>query len=483
MSTFNRTLLVSLAIAVPALWISLPATASPSPIEPVHRPIAGCPTFPTNNYWHAKVRDLPKHPRSDQWLRHMSPRSKLHPDFGPSYGAQRVPYGIPITVVGGKHKKVNVSFTYRRESDRVKYPLGTDTRIEGGKNASGDRHAIVVDKSDCTLFETWNTKHKSSGWHAGSGAVWDLRSNALRRDGWTSADAAGLPILPGLLRWREVKAGKVNHAIRFTTDVTDRRYVWPARHQAGSVNNRKYPPMGARFRLKAAFDVNTYSPRTRTVLRAMKDYGLVLADNGSPWYFQGDSNKHWSSESHQPAQADPSTRVRCRRCGGAEGRKQQWPGQWSLTARTPSSAAKPSSPTPDTRSTIASVRVPNRLPTRAAVAASARNQAALPRPTPTKSATAPSGVETSEAVVAAPKIAAHEIMVSGLEAVAKTPVRQATPGAATSAAVSPPSRNRHAVCSVRTPITVSTTAPPRASAVWTGSICTNAAAPSTPRSA
>lgn len=273
------------------------AAVSPSGTQRtvVARPIAGCPTFPADNYWHAKIQDLPLHPRSAAWIRHMSPSSRLHPDFGPSYGAQRVPYGIPITVVGGTHAKVKVRFSYSSESDHVRYPLGRDTHIEGGWNAGGDRHAIVVDRSDCTLYETWNTKLRQGRWHAGSGAVWDLRSNALRPDGWTSSDAAGLPILPGLLRWSEVKAGKVDHAIRFTTDITDRRYVWPARHQAGSVNNRNYPPMGARFRLKNNFNISRYGTLTRTVLRAMKDYGLVLADNGSPWYFQGDASNQWPS--------------------------------------------------------------------------------------------------------------------------------------------------------------------------------------------
>ena len=137
----------------------------------------------------------------------MSPRSKLHPDFGRAYGEQPVPYGIPITVVGGGHRHVKVDFRYARESDRVRYPLGTDTRIEGGRNSDGDKHAIVVDKSRCKLFETWNTRKKRRKWTAGSGAVWSLKRNALRNDGWTSADAAGLAILPGLLRWREVKQG------------------------------------------------------------------------------------------------------------------------------------------------------------------------------------------------------------------------------------------------------------------------------------
>ncbi|MFZ0324921.1 MAG: hypothetical protein WAN48_12430, partial [Actinomycetes bacterium] len=273
-----------------ALMSSLPLAA---PV--LARPVAGCPVFPADNYWHADIRALPVNPRSDAWIRHMSPGSRLHPDFGPSYGAQPVPYGIPVTVVGGQHRRVRVHFQYASESDRVRYPLGNDTLIEGGWRSQGDRHAVVVDRSQCRLYETWNTRRRNGHWHAGSGAVWDLTSDRLRPAGWTSADAAGLPILPGLLRWSEVAAGRVDHAIRFTTDVTDRRYIWPARHQAGSVNNRNYPPMGARFRLKAGFDVSGFRADTRVVLQAMKTYGLVLADNGSPWYFQGEATNRWPS--------------------------------------------------------------------------------------------------------------------------------------------------------------------------------------------
>ncbi len=282
--------LCALATSLVALPLAAPVAAGPE-----KRSVAGCPTFPSDNYWHADISALPVHARSADWLRHMSPSSRLHPDFGPSYGEQPVPYGIPVTVVGAAHPKVKVRFGYASESDRVRYPLGNDTKIEGGWRAGGDRHAIVVDRSTCRLYETWNTKRRNGVWHAGSGAVWDLTSNRLRRIGWTSADAAGLPILPGLLTWSEVSHGTVDHAIRFTTDVTDRRFVWPARHQAGSVSNRNYPPMGARFRLKAGFDLSGYRADTRVVLRAMQTYGLVLADNGSPWYFQGDASSKWPS--------------------------------------------------------------------------------------------------------------------------------------------------------------------------------------------
>ena len=216
----------------------------------------------------------------------------LHPDFGPSYGAQDVPYGIPFSVVDGG-PRVPVTFEYADESDPVAYPLGPATLIEGGKDSEGDRHAIVVDSSTCTLFETWNTRETKAGWTAGSGATWDLTSNALRPRTWTSADAAGLPILPGLLRWDEVAAGHVDHAIRFTTNVTRRAFIWPARHQAGSTNNPAFPPMGARFRLRSSFSTAGFSPEARVVLDAMKKYGLVLADNGSPWYFQGTADPDW----------------------------------------------------------------------------------------------------------------------------------------------------------------------------------------------
>lgn len=272
-----------------------PAGASSEAAGQQARPVAGCQVFPDDNYWNADITGLPEHARSEAWLRHMSPSSSLHPDFGRAYGEQPVPYGIPITVVGGNHHRVGVRFHYAHESDRVRYPLGNDTKIEGGWRAGGDRHAIIVDKGRCRLYETWNTRRTNGHWTAGSGAVWNLRSNALRRDGWTSADAAGLPILPGLLRWSEVKKGRVDHAIRFTTDVTDNRYVWPARHRAGAVSNRNYPPMGARFRLKPDFDMTGYGKYARVVLRAMQTYGMVIADNGSAWYFQGESTNKWPS--------------------------------------------------------------------------------------------------------------------------------------------------------------------------------------------
>ncbi|RNM13997.1 hypothetical protein [Nocardioides pocheonensis] len=298
----SAALLTALAVAVggPAVALAAPHPAASGPAGPTAdraasvAPIAGttCRPFPADNYWNTDIRSLPVDPRSAAWLAHMSTGRNLHPDFGPSYG-DGPNYGIPITVVGRLHPKVRVRFDYSSESDHVRYPFGRDTRIEGGRNSAGDKHAIVVRKGRCRLYETWNTRVRNGHWRAGSGATWSLGSNALRPDGWTSADAAGLPILPGLLRWSEVKAGWVGHAIRFTTDVTSRHHLWPARHDAGSTDSWAYPPMGARFRMKGSFDASGFSARARTVITAMKDYGLVLADNGSPWFFQGEQNKYW----------------------------------------------------------------------------------------------------------------------------------------------------------------------------------------------
>ena len=280
---------VRYSTAIAAAVLSFPAFAN-------NIPGTNCPEFPANSWWHADVSKLPVHRRSEQWMDRMARGSRLHPDFGPSYGQQPAPYGIPITVVAGSHNKVPVKFQYASESDRVRYPLGPDTKVEGGQWQTGDRHTIVVDRDTCQLYETWATrKLPGNKWQAGSGATWSLLSNKLRADGDTSADAAGLPVLAGLLRVDEVTAGgTIDHAIRFTTEVTDRSYLWPARHQAGAVNDPRYPPMGARFRLKESYRIDeSLRPDTKKILRAFKKYGLVLADNGSYWYFQGTADPRW----------------------------------------------------------------------------------------------------------------------------------------------------------------------------------------------
>lgn len=286
---------VVLAIAVTAIGMLttgvVPSSVAASPVHSI--PGTNCPLFPADNVWHADISKLPVNSHNAAWMRAIGRQDDLHPDFGPSYGAQPVPYGIPVTVVTNAHPTVKVDFQYAHESDRVRYPLGRDTKIEGGRNSSGDRHAIIVNKTICTLYETFATQQHGKRWSAGSGAVWSLTSDKLRHNGWTSADAAGLPILPGLLRYAEVKRGFVDHAIRFTAPVTSRHYIWPARHAAGSRNSLRYPPMGARFRLKASFSESGYSPAARVVINAMKTYGLILADNGSSWYFQGDASRGW----------------------------------------------------------------------------------------------------------------------------------------------------------------------------------------------
>jgi hypothetical protein len=254
----------------------------------------GCPVLPSDNVWHAEVSGLPVHARSAAWMGNMGGGStRLHPDFGPS--GEAMPYGIPYNVVAGSHSKVTPAFDYADESDRVPYPFGPDTPVEGGTQSSGDRHALMVDKDTCTLYELYAANWNNGQPTAGSGAVFDLRGNGLRPATWTSADAAGLPILPGLLRLDEVQAGHVDHAIRFTAQRTDRSYLWPARHQAGAANDPNLPPMGARFRLRSSYDISRLRPDTQVVLRAFKTYGLLLADNGSNWFFQGTAENGWDN--------------------------------------------------------------------------------------------------------------------------------------------------------------------------------------------
>ena len=255
--------------------------------------VGPCPTLPADNVWNTDVSGLPVNSHSDAWIASSGGSGRLlHPDWGPSGGP--VPYGIPWQLVDGSHQKVPVSFQYASESDPGPYPLGPDTPIEGGSSSSGDRHALVVDTSTCTLYETWDTHYSSGGSTAGSGAIFHLGSDALRPAGWTSADAAGLPILPGLVRYTEVQAGAIRHAIRFTVQQTDTSYLWPARHQAGSASSPSLPPMGARFRMKSGVDISHFSAQAQVILLAMKHYGLILADNGSNWYFQGDTDPGWS---------------------------------------------------------------------------------------------------------------------------------------------------------------------------------------------
>jgi hypothetical protein len=190
-----------------------------------------------------------------------------------------------------------VSFTYGSESDKGPYPIPKNVKIEGGRRSDGDRHGIIVDKARCKLYELFALYPKASGgWRAGSGAIWDLESNELRPKGWTSADAAGLPILPGLARYDEVRRGRIDHALRFTASETRRKYIYPARHFASDSDDRDLPPMGLRFRLKSGFDIGGYPRQARIVLKALKRYGMILADNGSDWYISGAPHPKWNND-------------------------------------------------------------------------------------------------------------------------------------------------------------------------------------------
>jgi hypothetical protein len=259
--------------------------------------VAGCTVFPANNPWNQRVDKLPVASNSDAIVRSIGPDKGMHADFGSGL-YDGGPIGIPYTSVGRHQKRVRVSFEYADESDKGPYPIPRGAPIEGGRGADGDRHVIVVDRSRCKLYELYAARPVNGGarWTAGSGAIWSLRSNRLRPRGWTSADAAGLPILPGLTRYPEVKKGAINHALRFTVSRTRNSFVYPARHQASSSGDATLPPMGMRFRLKKSFPVSRYPRQSRVILRAMQRYGMLVADNGSDWYLSGAPAKGWDND-------------------------------------------------------------------------------------------------------------------------------------------------------------------------------------------
>lgn len=255
--------------------------------------IGGCPVLPANNIWNTRVDQLPVSPSSSTWVNTIGATTGVHTDFGAGMW-NGGPIGIPFVTVPGTQTKYPATFTYQGESDAGPYAIPLNAPIEGGSSSTGDRHVISIDTNNCILYEIYYAFPQTASWQGGSGAIFSLQSNALRPATWTSADAAGLPIFPGLLRFDEILAGGIRHAIRFTVPQTQRAYVWPARHYASSLTGTQYPPMGARFRLRANFDISGYSATNQIILTALKKYGMMLADNGSAWYITGAPDSRWN---------------------------------------------------------------------------------------------------------------------------------------------------------------------------------------------
>jgi hypothetical protein len=258
---------------------------------------AKCQVFPRNNPWNRRVDKLPLVRNSDAIVRSIGGGGSVHADFGSGL-YDGAPIGIPSTTVSKRQKKVHVSFDYADESDKGPYPIPANAPIEGGRSSDGDRHVIVVDRDACKLYELYAAYPQNGGESrkAGSGAIWSLRSNKVRQVTWTSADAAGLPILPGLARYEDMKKGGIDHALRFTASRTRKAFIYPARHYASSLTDPDLPAMGQRLRLKATFNVNGFPTQARAVLTALKRYGMILADNGSSWFITGAPNRGWSND-------------------------------------------------------------------------------------------------------------------------------------------------------------------------------------------
>ena len=282
---------VALVLAVLAAG-SLAGTASARPDTSRYRPPSACTTvFPASNVWNKRVDGLPVRTDSPALIGFMGAGVGLHPDFGTNPA-----YGIPVNRVNMLTPRSSVAFQWDDESDAGPYPIPATPLVEGA-GAAGDRHILMVDGTACRLWELYAARKLNGTWAADSGAIWDLRSNALRPDGWTSADAAGLPIYPGLARYEEVVSAAINHALRFTVPVTRTGvHLYPARHDAGSTSNAAAPPMGLRLRLKASVDISGYGPQSRVILTALKRYGMILADNGSGYFISGAPDPGWDDD-------------------------------------------------------------------------------------------------------------------------------------------------------------------------------------------
>ncbi len=285
--------LAVLGVAV-ALCVATP-TATADVVLGAGAPI-GFRLFPADNAWNADVSALPVQRDSGAYLARMGLAAHAHPDFGTVWDGAAI--GIPYVLVSGTQPKVPITFYYPDESDPGPYPIPLDAPIEGGSASIGDRHILTVDVDNHLLYEVYDAHYNATlgRWEAGSGAIWNLDNNKSRPAGWTSADAAGLPILPGLVRYDEVAAGEITHALRFTVSATQRAYIFPASHYASSSTDRRLPPMGLRLRLKASYDISGFPADVRVILRALKKYGMIVADNGSPFYISGAPDPRWNDD-------------------------------------------------------------------------------------------------------------------------------------------------------------------------------------------
>ena len=287
--------LVVLTLALGLACRGMTNPPPPPPPPPAPPPLPARSVFPADNAWNGDISADSVDPHSDSLIaRCGGAAASLHPDFGTSYDG--APWGIPFITVLGSQARVPVTFTYADESDPGPYPIPAYAPIEGGPAASGDRHVLVVDVDNWKLYELFDAHAVGGGvsWTAGSGAMFDLASNALRPDGWTSADAAGLPIFPGLVRYEEAAAGRIAHALRFTCPVTRRAYVPPARHFASTATDSFLPPMGMRVRLKAGVDVSGFPADVQVILTALKTYGMMVADNGGAFFVTGAPDVRWN---------------------------------------------------------------------------------------------------------------------------------------------------------------------------------------------
>ena len=283
--------------------ISAPIPTPSSSVNGAGSVVGGCQIFPSDNPWNQDISNLPLHSNSTNFISSISSSGHLHPDFG-----SPAEYGIPFVIVDGNSTpKVQVNADYADESDFGLAPIPANAPIEGTSSSTGDRHVLVLDKAACLLYEMWDSHFDGQQWNVGSSAKFDLKSNALRPEGWTSADAAGLPVLPGLVRYDEVKSGTINHAIRLTVQRTQKGYIHPATHAASSSTDANLPPMGLRLRMKADFDLSNLTGDAKVIATAMKKYGFIIADNGSNWYFSGEANSHWDDDNLNQLKSIPGS--------------------------------------------------------------------------------------------------------------------------------------------------------------------------------